>query len=79
MMKKAKVATQGKKKQPGDRGRDDERLQILLYMKPDVIRALKVAAIEEGCTAFELTERAVKEYLARKKQRRGSSKTGANS
>lgn len=53
----------------GDRTRPDGRRALLVYLGPDVIRRLKIAAIEEGRPAYELTEEAVSEWLVgREKQ-----------
>lgn len=53
------MAKKAKAKKKGDRGREDERLQVLLYMKEPIIKSLKSLAIEEDTTAYELAEEAV--------------------
>ncbi|MET1047113.1 MAG: hypothetical protein ABWX70_10510 [Hyphomicrobium sp.] len=45
------------------RGRKDGRLQVLLYMRKDLIKRLKDAALEDDTTAFRLNEKAVEAYL----------------
>jgi hypothetical protein len=36
----------------------------LVYVLPDVIKKLKMAALEEGRSAYEITEEAIREWLA---------------
>jgi hypothetical protein len=48
----------------GDRSRPDGRRALLVYLRPDVIKRLKVAALDEDRPAYELTEEAVSEWLA---------------
>jgi hypothetical protein len=45
------------------RARVDGRRQVLLYMKPEIIRALKRVALDEDVTAYELAETAIAEFL----------------
>ncbi len=45
------------------RVRADGRRQVLLYMKPELIRALKRAALDEDVTAYQLAETAIAEFL----------------
>jgi hypothetical protein len=53
----------------GDRNREDRRRQLLIYMRPEMIRMLKVSAMEEGRPAYVLVEEAVEAFLkARKRQ-----------
>jgi len=39
-------------------------------MSSDVIRAVKLAALEDGMNAWEIMEEAAKEWLARRKKSR---------
>jgi hypothetical protein len=57
-------------KEIGTRGRPDERRQFLTYMKPDLIRTLKVAAMEEERAAYELIEDAVTAFLKDRKRKK---------
>jgi len=45
--------------------RADGRKSLLVYLQPNVIKRLKVAALNEGRPAYEITEEAVSEWLAR--------------
>jgi hypothetical protein len=45
------------------RVRADGRRQVLLYMKPELIRALKRVALDEDVTAYQLAETAIAEFL----------------
>ena len=65
-------------KKPGAKGptriRTDGRRSLLVYLRPDVIKELKKAALDEDRTAYEITEEAVSEWLAARKtgrQRKG--------
>jgi hypothetical protein len=46
------------------RTRADGRRQLLVYLDPEVIKQLKKAALDEDRTAYEITEEAVREWLA---------------
>ncbi len=48
-----------------ERIRPDGRKALLVYLLPDVIKRLKIAALDEGRHAYELTEKAVSEWLDR--------------
>jgi hypothetical protein len=50
----------------GDRIRPDGRKALLVYMRPDLIKRLKVEALTEGRPAYVLTEEAVSDWLARR-------------
>jgi hypothetical protein len=50
-----------KKKASVARKRPDKRSQLLIYMKPDLVRQLKLAARP----AYELAEEAIAEWLKR--------------
>ena len=52
-----------KKKASVARKRPDKRSQLLIYMKPDLIRQLKLAALAKEKPAYELVEEAIVEYL----------------
>jgi hypothetical protein len=48
----------------------DGRRSFLVYLRPDVIKRLKVAALDEDRPAYELTEEAVCEWLAARERAR---------
>ena len=52
------------------RTRADGRKPLLVYLRPDVIKRLKMAALDEDRPAYELTEEAVYEWLAGRDQGR---------
>lgn len=52
------------------RTRADGRKSFLVYLRPDVIKRLKVAALDEGRPAYELTEEAVFQWLVGRDKRR---------
>jgi hypothetical protein len=52
----------------GDRSREDKRLQLLIYMHPELIRMLKISAMEDGRPAYELVEEAVEAFLKIRKR-----------
>jgi hypothetical protein len=56
--------------QKAARGRDDGRLQVLLYMKEPLVKALKSLAIEEDTTAYQLAEEAVEALLKSRRAKR---------
>jgi len=45
------------------RTRADGRKSLLVYLRPDVIKELKKAALDEDRTAYEITEEAVSAWL----------------
>jgi hypothetical protein len=45
-----------------------DRIQFLTTMSADVIMAVKKAALEDGMNAWEIMEKAAKEWLARRKK-----------
>lgn len=57
----------GVKKVPGApadaSGRKDGRRAMLLYLMPDVIKALKMAALERDRPAYEIAEEAIGKCL----------------
>jgi hypothetical protein len=52
-----------KKKASVARKRPDKRSQLLIYMKPDLVRQLKLAALAKGRPSYELAEEAIAEWL----------------
>jgi hypothetical protein len=59
-----------------NRVRPDGRKAMLLYLPEDLIKRLKVAALDERRHAYELAEEAVLQWLASRsktRKRRGSS------
>lgn len=46
------------------RTRADGRRSLLVYLRPEVIKELKKAALDEDKTAYEVTEEAVSAWLA---------------
>ena len=73
-----------KKKASVARKRSDRRSQLLIYMRPELVRQLKLAALATNQTAYEAAEKAIEEWLKNHKQEilrgtaeisRGSSKS----
>jgi hypothetical protein len=62
MKKPTKPTPKGRKPAEG------EKRQFLTTMDPDVIKAVKLAAIEEDTTASAILERAAKEWLERRRK-----------
>lgn len=60
------------------RSRADGRRPLLVYLDPDVIKRLKKAALDADTTAYEITEEAVRDWLAahRVNRSRGSTSHG---
>lgn len=56
-MNKSRSRAEGRK-------RADGRRALLVYLRPGVIKRLKMAALEQDRPAYELTEKAVCEWLA---------------
>jgi hypothetical protein len=52
------------------RTRADGRRALLVYLRPDVIKRLKIAALDEDRPAYELTEEAVCEWMAARQKGR---------
>jgi hypothetical protein len=63
--KRRTVVRAPKKKASVARKRPDKRSQLLIYMKPDLVRRLKLAALAKGRPAYELAEEAITEWLKR--------------
>jgi hypothetical protein len=49
------------------RARADGRKSLLVYLRPDIIKELKKAALDEDKTAYEITEEAISAWLASRK------------
>jgi hypothetical protein len=49
------------------RARADGRKSLLVYLRPDIIKELKKAALDEDRTAYEITEEAISAWLAARK------------
>ncbi len=64
MVEKKKVPKRGRKSPVGD------RRQFLTMMSPDVIRAVKQAAIEDDRAAWDIMEEAAKQWLERRKAKK---------
>lgn len=45
-----------------------DRRQFLTTMSSDVIKAVKLAALEDGINAWEIMEEAAKDWLSRRKK-----------
>ena len=58
-------------KTAGSRARADGRKSLLVYLQPDVIKQLKKVALDQEKTAYEITELALREWLAGQRKRRG--------
>lgn len=50
---------------------DDGRRQFLTKMRPEVIKAIKQAALDDDTTAWRIMEEAAEEWLKRRKAGRG--------
>jgi hypothetical protein len=62
-------------KTPSRRGRkppEGDKKQFLTSMDPDVIKAIKQAAIDKDRTASDVMEEAAKQWLARHKLKKNS-------
>jgi hypothetical protein len=49
--------------------RDDGRKQMLVYLRPAVITAIKTEALAQDKHAYELVETALEQYLAKQAER----------
>ncbi len=59
------IATKRKKRTPiGD------RIQLLAMMSPEIVKAIKHAAVEDERAAWDVMEEAATEWLARRKAKR---------
>lgn len=52
------------------RTRADSRRPLLVYLDQEVIKQLKKAALDQERTAYEITEEAVREWLATHRKRK---------
>jgi hypothetical protein len=52
------------------RVRADGRRSLLVYLRKEVIKKLKMAALDDDRPAYEITEEAVTEWLAAREQGR---------
>lgn len=50
------------------RTRSDGRRQLLVYLDPEVIKALKKAAVDEERHSYEIVEKAIQDWLAKRKK-----------
>jgi hypothetical protein len=66
MVEKKKAPKRGRRSPLGD------RRQFLTMMSPDVIKSVKQAGIEDDRPAWEIMEEAAKQWLERRKGRRGA-------
>jgi hypothetical protein len=61
------------------RTRADGRRSLLVYLKEDIIKRLKIAALDERRHAYQITEDALRNWLetnARAKKRKAKRRTG---
>jgi hypothetical protein len=49
--------------------RKDGRRSLLVYMQPDLIKALKKVAVDSEVTVFSIVEEAVQEWMERREKR----------
>jgi hypothetical protein len=61
MVEKKKAPKRGRRSPLGD------RRQFLTMMNPEVIRSIKVAAIEDDRAAWDIMEEAARQWLERRK------------
>jgi hypothetical protein len=54
----------------GGRARADGRKSLLVYLRQEVIKQLKIAALNEDRPAYEIAEEALSEWLAAHAQNR---------
>ena len=47
------------------RVRKDGRRQFLVYLDPDLIKALKKTAVDQDCNAYDIVEQATRDWLKR--------------
>jgi hypothetical protein len=57
--------------------RPDGRAQLLIYMRPSIVIALKTAALKGSRPAYEIVEEAVQEWLKAQKTRKTKPETEA--
>lgn len=66
MAKKEKVTARKKRTPIGD------RIQFLAMMSPEIVKAIKHAAVEDERAAWDIMEEAATEWLARRRAKRGA-------
>ena len=54
------------RRQTGNRVRNDGRRQLLVYLDPDLIKALKRVALDDDVHVYEIVEEAAQEWLERR-------------
>jgi hypothetical protein len=59
-----------RERKPSDRNRPDGRRALLVYLRQELIKRLKIAALDENRPAYELTEEAIAEWLVRRRGRK---------
>ncbi len=52
------------------RARADGRRPLLVYLRPDLIKKLKMAALDESKPAYALTEQAIRNWLATRERQK---------
>jgi hypothetical protein len=62
------MAHKQQERKKSGRVRADGRKSLLVYLDEDVIKQLKRAALDEDRTAYEITEEAVRQWLANNKR-----------
>jgi hypothetical protein len=62
----AKATTKQKKTPP----RTDGRRPLTTYMAPDMVKQLKMAALQEDRNAYEILEEAVGQWLERRRKQK---------
>jgi hypothetical protein len=65
-----RIELMSEKKKPLRKGRkpaEGDKRQFLLTMDPEIIKAIKLAAIEDDSSASEAMEEAAKQWLERRK------------
>jgi len=50
------------------RARADGRRPLLVYMQPEIVKNLKISALDEERSAYEIVEEAVAEWLSTRKR-----------
>lgn len=56
---------------PKRRTLGDGRVQMLVYLPPDVVKAIKQAALDDDTSASAVVEEAIEAWLARRGRRPG--------
>lgn len=55
-------------KKSSSKARPDGRRPLLVYMRPELIKDLKKAGLDEDLRAYEIVEEAVQEWLAARRK-----------